>query len=95
MTTDLNHPNQATENPKDKYRDINVNRNNDGNSGSPPTDLEKEPGNVPGVDPEDHPAIKTKIEPGKVTGKVQGIDENNQPDIEPGKMLEDAKFTEK
>jgi hypothetical protein len=91
MTTDLNRPVEGTDNPKDKYKDININRNNDGNSGSPPTDLEKQPGNIPGEDPEDHPAIKTKIQP----AKVQGIDANNQPDIVPGEMLEDEKFTEK
>ncbi len=91
MTTDLNRPNEGTDNPRDKYKDINVNRNNDGNSGSPPTDLDKEPGIGPGVDPEDHPSIKTKIQP----GKVQGIDANNQPEVQPGKMIEDEKFTEK
>ena len=66
MTTELNRTIEETDPPKDKYKDINVNRNNDGNSGSPPTDLEKQPGNVPCVDPEDHPTIKTKIEPGLV-----------------------------
>lgn len=51
---------------QDKYRDINPNRSNDGNSGSPPTNPEIEPGKIPGVDPDDHPTIEPEIEPGKI-----------------------------
>lgn len=51
---------------EDKYSDINPNRNNDGNSGSPATNPEIEPGKIPGVDPDDHPNIEPEIEPGKI-----------------------------
>lgn len=46
--------------------DLNPNRSNDGNSGSPPTTPEIEPGKIPGVDPETDPAIEPEIEPGKI-----------------------------
>lgn len=50
----------------DQENDLNPNRSNDGNSGSPPTTPEIEPGKIPGVDPESHPTVEPEIEPGKI-----------------------------
>ncbi|MGQ2964270.1 hypothetical protein [Methylophilus sp.] len=51
---------------KQAGNDLDPNRSNDGNSGSPPTVPEIEPGKIPGVDPETDPAIEPEIEPGKI-----------------------------
>ncbi|MGP1717048.1 MAG: hypothetical protein ACTS9Y_07710 [Methylophilus sp.] len=55
----------AGKNPANDH-DLNLNRSNDGNTGSPPTTPEIEPGKIPGVDPEKDPAIEPEIEPGKI-----------------------------
>jgi hypothetical protein len=47
--------------------------------------------NVNGSNDSNSPTTYPKNGP----GKVQGVDEKNQPEVEPGKMLEDEKFTEK
>ena len=57
---------QQTGDQNDHDRDLNPNRSNDGNSGSPPTNPEIEPGKIPGVDPEPNPTIEPEIEPGKI-----------------------------
>jgi hypothetical protein len=71
MATD---PNGLIEGYSEAGNDLNPNRSNDGNSGSPPTipEIEPskapeiEPGKIPGVDPETDPAIEPEIEPGKI-----------------------------
>ena len=64
----------AGERPADhnKYPDIDPNRSNDGNSGSPPTEIE--PGKIPGVDHDIAPKNIPEIEPGKIpeTGPSTG-----------------------
>jgi hypothetical protein len=65
-------------------------------AGSLATNLEMEAGRIAAENTKSHhnakghPIAKSPSRP----GKVQGIDRNNQPDVVPGEMLEDAKFTQ-
>jgi hypothetical protein len=72
MATDPNSSISNIHHPDDEYKDINPNRSNDGNSGSPPTNPEIEPGKSPEADPDGLPA-NPEIEPG-----------NHPPEIDPG-----------
>lgn len=64
--------------------------------GSLATNLEMEAGRNATENTKGHQNVKghlTARSPFK-RGDVQGIDRNNQPDVVPGEMLEDAKFTQ-
>lgn len=65
-------------------------------AGSLATNLEREAGRIAAENTKGHQNVKgqpTARSPFK-RGDVQGIDRNNQPDVVPGEMLEDAKFTQ-
>ncbi|HSI27676.1 MAG: hypothetical protein ACAH05_08215 [Methylophilus sp.] len=66
MATDPNSIFEDSNQQTGDNEDLNPNRSNDGNSGSPPTIPEIEPGKIPGVEPETYPAIEPEIEPGKI-----------------------------
>ncbi len=54
------------------------------------TNLEIEAGTISAEKAGNATIAKSKANP----NKVQGIDRNNQPEVVPGEMLEDAKFTQ-
>jgi hypothetical protein len=71
MATDPNSIIESASELMGNHEHLNPNRSNDGNSGSPPTNPEIEPGNTPDVDPEPigpeiDPFIEPEIEPGKI-----------------------------